>query len=145
MSYETYGASPRTGRRRHRQAGRLPPRSSVCAPPGSAIKIRAAGGFVLGEMLHDLGCVNLADSGEVPLETLSLEYISPPSRTTSSSSSRVPTPRAMDTLERPCSQPRLGRVCTVQEGRFYTLEHSLYNLKLTPAEAYEKLRDLYPA
>ena len=46
------------------------------------------------------------------------------------------------------SDPAWAGLNAVQEGRFYTLEHSLYNLKPNArwGEAYEKLADiLYPA
>ena len=117
---------------------------------GVSVKIKGSEGFVLGEMLRDLGCVNLADSGEVPLETLSLEYIiaAEPDYIFVVLQGSDPT-RAMDTLEETLlSDPAWAGLNAVQEGRFYTLEHSLYNLKPNArwGEAYEKLADiLYPA
>ncbi len=54
----------------------------------------------------------------------------------------------MATLETHAAhQSGLGQLKAVQEGRFYTLEHELYNLKPNArwGEAYEKLADiLYP-
>lgn len=55
---------------------------------------------------------------------------------------------AMETLEQTLLQnPAWSELQAVREGRFYTLEHELYNLKPNArwGEAYEKLADiLYP-
>lgn len=150
-SYETYGAAVReqADAAIARQDGSAP--TVVCMrATGVSVKIKGSEGFVLGEMLRDLGCVNLADSGEVPLETLSLEYIiaAEPDYIFVVLQGSDPT-RAMDTLEETLlSDPAWAGLNAVQEGRFYTLEHSLYNLKPNArwGEAYEKLADiLYPA
>ena len=150
-NYETYGAAVReqADAAIARQDGSAP--MVVCMrATGVSVKIKGSEGFVLGEMLRDLGCVNLADSGEVPLETLSLEYIiaAEPDYIFVVLQGSDPT-RAMDTLEETLlSDPAWAGLNAVQEGRFYTLEHSLYNLKPNArwGEAYEKLADiLYPA
>ena len=148
---ENYGAAVReqADAAIARQDGSAP--TVVCMrATGVSVKIKGSEGFVLGEMLRDLGCVNLADSGEVPLETLSLEYIiaAEPDYIFVVLQGSDPT-RAMDTLEETLlSDPAWAGLNAVQEGRFYTLEHSLYNLKPNArwGEAYEKLADiLYPA
>ena len=150
-NYETYGLAVReqADAAIARQDGSAP--TVVCMrATGVSVKIKGSEGFVLGEMLRDLGCVNLADSGEVPLETLSLEYIiaAEPDYIFVVLQGSDPT-RAMDTLEETLlSDPAWAGLNAVQEGRFYTLEHSLYNLKPNArwGEAYEKLADiLYPA
>jgi iron complex transport system substrate-binding protein len=41
----------------------------------SAVHAKNSEGNVLGEMLRDMGCVNIADSNEMLLENLSIEYI----------------------------------------------------------------------
>ena len=122
----------------------------VIRATGVSCKVKGSEDFVLGEMLRDLGCVNLADSGDVPLETLSLEYIiaAEPDYIFVVLQGSDPTD-AMETLEQTLlSDPAWAGLEAVQEGRFYTLEHSLYNLKPNArwGEAYEKLADiLYPA
>ena len=150
-NYETYGPAVReqADAAIARQDGSAP--TVVCMrATGVSVKIKGSEGFVLGEMLRDLGCVNLADCGEVPLETLSLEYIiaAEPDYIFVVLQGSDPT-RAMDTLEETLlSDPAWAGLNAVQEGRFYTLEHSLYNLKPNArwGEAYEKLADiLYPA
>ena len=40
-----------------------------------SVKAKGSSGTVLGEMLRDLGCVNIADSDETLLETLSVESV----------------------------------------------------------------------
>lgn len=150
-NYETYGSAVReqADAAIARQDGSAP--TVICMrATGVSVKVKGSEDFVLGEMLRDLGCVNLADSGEVPLETLSLEYIiaAEPDYIFVVLQGSDPT-RAMDTLEETLlSDPAWAGLKAVQEGRFYTLEHSLYNLKPNArwGEAYEKLADiLYPA
>lgn len=100
-------------------------------------------------MLADLGCVNIADSDESLLEDLSLEAIiaAEPDYIFVVLQGSDPTD-AMETLEQTLLQnPAWSELQAVREGRFYTLEHELYNLKPNArwGEAYEKLADiLYP-
>ena len=150
-NYETYGADVRAQADAAiaRQDGSAP--TVICMrATGVSVKVQGSEDFVLGEMLRDLGCVNLADSGDVPLETLSLEYIvaAEPDYIFVVLQGSDPTD-AMETLEQTLlSDPAWAGLEAVQEGRFYTLEHSLYNLKPNArwGEAYEKLADiLYPA
>lgn len=116
---------------------------------GSSCKVKGSQDFLLGEMLADLGCVNVADQDSALLEDLSLEAImsADPDYIFVVLQGSDPT-KAQDTLERTLlSNPAWGSLRAVQEGRFYTLEHSLYNLKPNArwGEAYEKLADiLYP-
>ena len=100
-------------------------------------------------MLADLGCVNVADSNQSLLEELSLESIlaADPDYIFAVLQGSDATD-AQATLEQTLlSNPAWGSLRAVQEGNFYTLEHSLYNLKPNArwGEAYEKLADiLYP-
>jgi iron complex transport system substrate-binding protein len=117
---------------------------------GSSCKVKNSRDTVLGEMLSDLGCVNIADSEDSLLEQLSLEqiirsapdYIFAVLQGADSSA-------AEQTLEATLlSNPAWQSLTAVREGRFHVLEHRLYNLKPNArwGEAYEKLADiLYPA
>ena len=132
-----------------RQDGSAP--TVICMrATGVGVKVKGSEDFVLGEMLRDLGCVNLADSGNIPLDTLSLEYIiaAEPEYIFVVLQGSDPT-NAMETLQQTLlSDPAWAGLEAVQEDRFFTLEHSLYNLKPNArwGEAYEKLADiLYPA
>ena len=117
---------------------------------GSSCKVKNSRDTVLGEMLADLGCINIADSEESLLEQLSLEqiicsdpdYIFAVLQGADSSA-------AKQTLETTLLSNHAWQSLTaVREGRFHVLEHRLYNLKPNArwGEAYEKLADiLYPA
>ncbi len=117
---------------------------------GSSCKVKGSEGFLLGEMLADLGCRNLADGDGALLEDLSIEEIilKEPDYIFAVLQGADPS-RAQATLEAQLlSNPAWGTLRAVREGRFYTLEHTLYNLKPNArwGEAYEKLADiLYPA
>lgn len=116
---------------------------------GSSCKVKGSQDFLLGEMLADLGCVNVADQDSALLEDLSLEAImaADPDYIFVVLQGSDPTD-AQQTLERTLlSNPAWGSLRAVQENHFYTLEHTLYNLKPNArwGEAYEKLADiLYP-
>lgn len=131
-----------------RQTGEAPTVLCIRAT-GVSCKVKGSRDFVLGEMLADLGCVNIADSDESLLEDLSLEAIiaAEPDYIFVVLQGSDPTD-AMETLEQTLLQnPAWSELTAVREGRFYTLEHELYNLKPNArwGEAYEKLADiLYP-
>ena len=121
----------------------------VCQLDLAAVR-EASRDNVLGEMLAALGCVNVADSDSALLEDLSLEaimaaepdYIFAVLQGSDAADAR-------ETLERTLlSNPAWSSLKAVREGRFYTLEHELYNLKPNSrwGQAYEKLAEiLYPA
>ena len=80
-AYETYGvkvqeqiddARERAARAR---GGDAAPSVLYIRATGSSCKVKGSQGTVLGEMLADLGCVNVADSETALLEELSLETI----------------------------------------------------------------------
>ena len=118
----------------------------VIRATGVSCKVKASEGNVLGEMLRDLGCRNVADSDASLLEELSLETIiaAEPDYIFAVLQGSDPTD-AMATLEQTLlSNPGWSGLKAVREGRFYTLEHELYNLKPNArwGEAYEKLADI---
>ena len=121
----------------------------VIRATGVSCKVKGSEGNVLGEMLAGLGCVNVADSDAALLEDLSLEAIikAEPDYIFAVLQGSDPTD-AMATLESTLlTNPAWSQLKAVQDGRFYTLEHELYNLKPNArwGEAYEKLADiLYP-
>lgn len=124
------------------------PRILYVRASGSSCKAKGSEGSVLGEMLADLGCVNIADGGGL-LENLSLEgiiagdpdYIFAVLQGADASA-------AWKSLEGALlSNPAWSSLRAVEEGRFITLDHRLYNLKPNArwGEAYEGLADiLYP-
>ena len=148
--YETYGlqVKERVERAVARQGGTAPKVLYVRAS-ASSVKVKNSQGSVLGEMLADLGCVNVADRDGALLENLSIEgiiaadpdYIFAVLQGADKDKARTSLEAAL------LSNPAWGALRAVEEGRFHTLDHTLYNVKPNErwGEAYEKLADiLYP-
>jgi len=116
---------------------------------GSSCKVKGSDGFLLGEMLKDMGCINVADSETSLLDELSLEGIiaADPDYIFVALQGSDPSD-AMETLNNTLlSNPAWQQLGAVKNGNFYTMENSLYNIKPNArwGEAYEKLADiLYP-
>ena len=116
---------------------------------GSGCKVKNSQDNVLGEMLADLGCVNIADQESSLLEDLSMEVILQEDPdyiflVYQSSDPSVAEAVADETLR---ANPAWGTLRAVQEGRCYVMDQQLYNLKPNArwGEAYEQLADiLYP-
>ncbi len=150
-NYETYGVQVRAQVEAAiaRQDGSAP--TVLCLrASGSSCKVKGSQGSVLGEMLAALGCVNIADQNRALLESLSLEgimaadpdYIFAVLQGTDKSKAQAVLDAAL------LSNPAWSGLRAVEEGRFCTLDPTLYNLKPNArwGEAYEKLADiLYPA
>ena len=147
--YETCGTSVRAqvDAAIARQDGSAP-RVLYVRASGSSCKAKGSEGSVLGEMLADLGCVNIADGGGL-LENLSLEgilagdpdYIFAVLQGADAAAAQKSLDAAL------LSNPAWSGLRAVQEGRFITLDHRLYNLKPNArwGDAYEGLADiLYP-
>ncbi len=150
-NYETYGTALRQqiDAAISRQDGSAPKVLCIRAT-GSSCKIKGSTDNLLGEMLADLGCVNIADNDNAILEELSLEAIiqADPDYIFAVLQGQD-AEAAMQTLEAALlSNPAWNTLRAVKTGSFYTLDNSLYNLKPNArwGEAYEKLADiLYPA
>ena len=116
---------------------------------GSGCKAKGSEDNLLGEMLRDLGCVNIADQGSGLLEDLSMEaIIAADPDYIFAVLQGADAEKAMRSLQSALlNNPAWRNLRAVREGRFYTLDHSLYNLKPNArwGEAYENLADiLYP-
>jgi len=128
-----------------RQDGTAPTVLAIRAT-GSGCKVKGSADFVLGEMLAGLGCVNIADTETALLETLSLEtiiqadpdYIFAVLQGADASSAKAALEKTLLT------HPAWQHLRAVKNGRFYTLDHRLYNLKPNArwGEAYEALADI---
>lgn len=109
----------------------------------SSISVKNSQDNVLGEMLHSLGCINIADSNTSLLENLSLEYIlkADPEfifivqRGDDSEGMRENIARSLE------STPLWTQLTAVKTGRVFFMDKALYNLKPNQrwGEAYEKL------
>lgn len=113
---------------------------------GSSCKAKGSADNLLGGMLADLGCVNIADGDSALLENLSLEaiiaadpdYIFAVLQGANATAAQATLDAAL------LSNPAWSGLRAVAEGRFYTLDHRLYNLKPNArwGEAYEGLADI---
>lgn len=108
-----------------------------------SVKAKGSSGTVLGEMLRDLGCVNIADSDETLLETLSVESVirQEPYHIFVVTMGND-TEKAMDNLSRMMEEnPAWGTLEAVKEDRLHVMDRHLFNIKPNEkwAEAYEIL------
>ena len=126
------------------------PRVLYIRSTGASCKVKNSQDSVLGEMLADLGCVNIADGDAALLEQLSMESIlaQDPDYIFLVLQGSDPGP-AQETLDRTLrSDPAWQTLTAIQEGRCYVMDNQLFNLKPNArwGEAYETLADiLYPA
>ena len=150
-NYETYGTAVQS------QVENVLARADGSRPSvlyiratGSSCKVKNSEGSVLGEMLANLDCENIADKEDSLLEQLSIEAIllNDPDYIFVVLQSADPAD-AQEVLETTLLQnPAWASLTAVQEGRYYVMDPNLYNLKPNErwGEAYEKLADiLYPA
>lgn len=111
-----------------------------------SVKAKGSEGTVLGEMLKDLGCVNIADSDTALLETLSVESVirQDPYRIFVVTMGDD-TEKAMKNLQRMLDEdPAWGTLEAVAEGRLHVMDRKLFNMKPNArwAESYEKLSEI---
>lgn len=149
-NYETYGLAVQ------RQVDKAIGRQDSSAPTvlyvratGSGCKVKNSHGSVLGEMLADLGCTNIADSQQSLLEDLNLETIlaQDPDHIFVVLQGSDPSPAQASLEGALLSHPAWKSLTAVQEGRVHFMDQTLYNLKPNArwGEAYENLANiLYP-
>ncbi len=107
------------------------------------VKAKGSEGTILGEMLSDLGCTNIADSEKSLLENLSVESVirSEPYRIFVVTMGND-TDAALENLKRMIEEnPAWGQLGAVKENRLHVMERRLFNIKPNAewAVAYEKL------
>lgn len=148
--YEQYGQAleEQVEQARQRADGSQPKVLYVRAT-GSSCKVKNSQDSVLGEMLADLDCINIADSQSSLLEQLSLEVIlqEDPDFIFAVLQGSDPTDAQRTLDETLLSNPAWQSLTAVQEGRFHVMDDQLYNLKPNArwGEAYEQLAQiLYP-
>lgn len=117
---------------------------------GVSIKVKNSQDSVLGEMLAEFGCVNIADSDASMLEELSMEAIllSDPDYIFVVIQGSDPTDAKALLDKTLLSDPAWRSLTAVKEGRCYEMDPKLYNLKPNArwGEAYEGLAELlYPS
>ena len=109
----------------------------------SSVTVKNSQDNVLGEMLHSLGCENIADSNAMLLENLSMEYILESDPDFVFFVQRGDDEEGMKAYvqENILSHPLWAQLSAVKEGKVFFMEKNLYNLKPNHrwGEAYEKL------
>ena len=116
---------------------------------GSSCKVKNSEGSVLGQMLKDLGCINIADRNGGLLQQLSIEAIlqADPDYIFVVLQSADPADAQAILQTTLLDNPAWASLTAVQEGRYYVMDPNLYNLKPNAqwGKAYEQLADiLYP-
>lgn len=116
----------------------------------TSCKVKNSKGTVLGEILADLGAVNIADSDTSLLEDLSMEQIIADDPdyifVVFQGSDQDAAQKTLDAAL--ISNPAWDTLSAVQNDHFYLMEKELYHLKPNArwGEAYQKVADiLYPA
>lgn len=115
----------------------------VLRASSSSIKVKNSEGTMLGGMLYDLGCVNIADSDRMILESMSVEGIllaDPDKIFVLQMGDDMGTVKAG--IERMFEEnPLWYEIGAVKEGKVYFMEKRLYNIKPNArfGEAYEGL------
>ena len=108
-----------------------------------AVKAKGSQGTILGEMLADLGCTNIADNDSSLLENLSVEAVireEPYHIFVVTMGSDTDAAKAsLETMME--ENPAWNTLEAVEEGRLHVMDKTLFNLKPNArwAEAYEKL------
>jgi len=110
-----------------------------------SVKAKGSEGTVLGEMLADLGCINIADSDQTLLETLSAEAIikQQPHRifVVTMGDNQKATENLTHLLQ---GNPAWSSLEAIKQQRLHIMERKLFNLKPNAkwATAYEQLSEL---
>ena len=112
----------------------------------SVIKAKGSTGTILGEMLADMGCVNIADSETALLENLSVEAVirEQPYHIFVVTMGNN-TEKAMDNLHQMMAEnPAWGSLGAMREGRLHLMDRKLFNIKPNAdwAESYETLSEI---
>ncbi len=124
-----------------------PPTVLSMVASATNVYVKNSRGNVLGEMLHNLGCINIADSDSLLLENLSMEHILEADPDYIFFVQRGDNEEGMRQYVRQImlENPAWGQLSAVQNGRIYFMEKNLYNLKPNHrwGEAYEKLEAIF--
>ena len=109
----------------------------------TAVKAKGSKGTILGEMLSDIGCINIADNDSTLLESLSAEAVikEEPHHifVVTMGSDTAAAKASLDKMIH--ENPAWSTLDAVKNGRLYVMDKTLFNLKPNSrwAEAYEIL------
>ena len=148
-NYETYGTAVKAqvdGAVLRRAVYDYIPTVLTIQVSGSSVKVKNSEDNVLGPMLKDLGCLNIADGDDSLLEDLSLEailqldpgYIFAVYHGTDEAAARANLEESL------LSNPAWASLSAVEGGRFHILERRMFSLKPNAlwGDAYEQLADI---
>lgn len=147
-SYELYGEAQKEkiDSILSRNKDKDPCKVLVMRASATSIRVKNSDGTMLGGMLRDFGCVNIADSDSMLLENLSVESIvkhNPDKIFFVETGDDLPGIRKAveDMFEQ---NPLWRQLTAVREGRVYYMDKHLYNLKPNAnfAKAYENLEKI---
>ena len=150
-NYQTYGldVQAQVDKAKEQNDGSAPT-VLLLRSASTSCKVKNSKGTVLGEILADLGAVNIADSDTSLLEDLSMERIIADDPdyifVVFQGSDQDAAQKTLDAAL--TSNPAWDTLSAVQNGNFYLMEKELYHLKPNArwGEAYQKVADiLYPA
>lgn len=126
--------------------GKKAPKIVFLRASASSVKAKGSYGNVGGEMLAELGCINIADDDDSLLDDMSMEAVIAADPdfvfvTTQGKDAKAVQQNIENTL---LNNPAWSKLTAVREGRYYVLEKELYNLKPNArwGEAYQKLADI---
>lgn len=127
--------------------GDAPPKILFLRASAASIRAKNSHGSILGEMLADFGCVNIADSDESLLENLSMEHIlsQDPDYIFFVQVGDDEAGMEANIAAFLAENPAWATLTAVKEGRVYYLDKRLYNLKPNAlwADAYEGLEEIF--
>lgn len=110
------------------------------------VKAKGSEGTILGEMLSDMDCINIADSDVSLLENLSVEAVIRENPhhifVVTMGSDTEAALKSLDSMIK--ENPAWGLLDAMQQDRIYLMDKTLFNLKpnVRWAEAYQKLYEL---
>ena len=151
-AYQTYGeaVAEEIEAARARAAAALeeqgPEKVLYIRAAASVVKPKGSSGTVLGKMLADLGCINIADQDQSLLEDLSMEAIlaADPDKILIVLQGADPEPAKAQLEGEVLSNPAWQQLTAVREGRVYYMDKDLYHLKPNArwGEAYDHLVEI---
>lgn len=149
-AYQTYGEAVAEEIEAARAAAALeeqgPEKVLYIRAAASVVKPKGSNGTVLGEMLADLGCINIADQDQSLLEDLSMEAIlaADPDKILIVLQGADPEPAKAQLEGEVLSNPAWQQLTAVREGRVYYMDKDLYHLKPNArwGEAYDHLVEI---
>ena len=148
-NYETYGTAVKKqvdGAVQRRAVYDYTPTVLTIQVSGSSVKVKNSEDNVLGPMLAELGCRNIADQDDSLLEELSLEAIlqADPDFIFAVYHGTDEAAAQANLEETLLSNPAWASLSAVQGGRFHILDRRMYSLKPNAlwGDAYEQLADI---